>query len=187
MPIRSSAEAISRYVGKYISKHIGNREERDKGVRLAGFSKAARVGTSRFAWATPGSWVWRCKLKTLAESLGVKEIAGMTTKFGPRWPFYVRDVVARFQLQKYPTEENYIADGRYPFREMDGSTDIHCSGVDGGRMNLGQAIGEAIMLLVKPKERIEAAFGRRADAYKFVHHKSGLAGQTHHKPPFCWE
>jgi hypothetical protein len=81
VPIRSSAEAISRYVGKYISKHIGNREERDKGVRLAGFSKGARIGTSRFAWATPGSWVWRRKLKILAESLGVPEIAGMPAPF----------------------------------------------------------------------------------------------------------
>ncbi len=159
LPIKSSAEAISRYVGKYISKHIGCREERDKGVRLAGFSKGARVGTTRFAWSTPGSWVWRRKLKTLAESLGVKEIAGMTARFGPRWAFYVRDVVARFQLQQYPTEELYIADGRFPFREMDGSTDIHCSGVDGGRITLAQAIGEAIMLLVKPKDRLQAAFG----------------------------
>jgi hypothetical protein len=72
----------------------------------------------------------------------------MTARFGPRWAFYVRDVVARFQLQQYPTEYLYIADGRFPFREMDGSTDIHCSGVDGGRITLAQAIGEAIMLLV---------------------------------------
>ncbi len=159
LPIRSSAEAISRYVGKYISKHIGCREERDKGVRLAGFSKGARVGTTRFAWATPGSWVWRRKLKILAESLGVKEIAGMTARFGPRWAFYIRDVVARFQLQEYQTEDLYIADGRLPCHEMDGWTDIHCSGVDGGRITLGQAIGEAIMLLVKPKDRLQAAFG----------------------------
>jgi len=91
--------------------------------------------------------------------LGVKEIAGMTTRFGPRWAFCVRDVVARFQFQQYPTEELYIADGRFPFREMDGSTDIHCSGVGRGRITLAQAIGEAIMLLVKPKDRLQATFG----------------------------
>jgi hypothetical protein len=159
LPVRSSAEAISRYVGKYISKHIGCREERDKGVRLAGFSKNARVGSSRFAWATPGSWVWRRKLKIIAESLGVSEIAGMTSRFGARWAFHLREVVARFQLQEYQTEDLYIADGRVPCREMDGWTDIRCSGVDQGRTTLGQAIGEAIMLLVKPKDRLEAAFG----------------------------
>ncbi len=166
MPIRSSAEAISRYVGKYISKHIGNREERDKGVRLAGFSKGARIGTSRFAWATPGSWVWRRKLKILAESLGVPEIAGMTARFGPRWAFYLREVVARLQLMEYPTEEAYIADERTPFHEMVGWTDIRCSGIDNGRITLAQAIGEVIMLLVKPRDRMESALGKPSSGYK---------------------
>jgi len=44
----------------------------------------------------------------------------MAAGFGPRRAFYLREVVARFQLMEYPTEEAYIADERTPFREMDG-------------------------------------------------------------------
>jgi hypothetical protein len=165
---KSTAEAIFCYVGKYIAKHIDRREERDKGVRLAGFSKNARIGSTRFAWATPGSWVWRRKLKIIAESLGVHEIGQMTARFGPRWAYWLRDVVARFQLQEYPTMEAYIADGRTPFSEMAGSVDIRCSGIQEGRTTLGQAIGEVIMLLVKPMDRLEAAFGARASAQRAV-------------------
>jgi len=157
LPIKSSAEAISRYVGKYISKHIGCREERDKGVRLAGFSKGARVGSCRFAWATPGSWVWRRKLKVLGEALGVSDIAGMTVRFGARWAYKLRDVVARFQLQDYPTEETCIADGRLPFREMEGSTDIHCSIVNPGRATLAEAIVEALAQMLKRRDRKETS------------------------------
>jgi hypothetical protein len=171
LPIKSTAEAISRYVGKYITKHIDCREERDKGVRLAGFSKNARIGSTRFAWATPGSWVWRRKLKIIAASLGVHEIGQMTARFGPRWAYWLRDVVARFQLQEYPTYAAYVADGRTEFPEMEGSVDVRCSGVQPGRTTLGQAIGEAIMLLVKPQDRLEAAFGASTSKYR-----AGCAG-----------
>jgi hypothetical protein len=105
------------------------------------------------AWATPGSWVWRRKLKVLGEALGVSDIAGMTVRFGARWAYKLRDVVARFQLQEYPNEEAYIADGRQPFREMEGSRDILCSIVHPGRTTLAEAIVEALAQLVKQKTR----------------------------------
>jgi hypothetical protein len=38
MPIKSSAEGIARYVGKYIAKHIGNRLPEDKGARLVRYA-----------------------------------------------------------------------------------------------------------------------------------------------------
>jgi hypothetical protein len=59
-------------------------------------------------------------------------------------------------------EEN--SSSRFPFCEMEGPTDIHCPGVDGGRTALTQAIREAIMLLVKPKDRLQTALG--ADSYR---------------------
>jgi len=173
LPIKSTAEAISRYVGKYIAKHIDCREERDKGVRLAGFSKKARIGSTRFAWVTPGSWVWRRKLKIIGQSLGVHEIGEMNARFGRRWAFRLRDVVARFQLQEYPTLETYIADGRTIVPEMEGSANIRCSVVLPGRTTLGQAIGEAISLLVKPRDRMESAFG--AGSFKFLTSQSYVA------------
>jgi hypothetical protein len=56
-------------------------------------------------------------------------------------------------LQDYPTEETCVADGRLPFREMEGSTDIHCSIVNPGRATLAEAIVEALAQLVKPRKR----------------------------------
>lgn len=49
LPVRSTGEAIARYVGKYVSKHIGNRREEDKGVRLLAVSKGVKMGTTAFA------------------------------------------------------------------------------------------------------------------------------------------
>jgi hypothetical protein len=63
------------------------------------------------------------------------------------------------QLQEYPTYAAYVADSRIEFPEMEGSLDIRCSGIQAGRTTLGQAIGEAIMLLVKPRDHLESAFG----------------------------
>ena len=46
LPIRSTSEAVAKYVGKYISKQIGQRPEEDKGVRLTGHSQGF-VASSR--------------------------------------------------------------------------------------------------------------------------------------------
>lgn len=62
LPIKSSAEAVSRYVGKYISKHIEARIDCDKGVRLVEYSHHSRIANTRFAWVSPGAKLWRAKL-----------------------------------------------------------------------------------------------------------------------------
>ena len=46
MPIRSSEEAIGRYIGKYIGKHMEAREDADKGARLVRYSRGARVAST---------------------------------------------------------------------------------------------------------------------------------------------
>lgn len=66
LPIKSTAEAIGKYVGKYISKHIECRLDEDKGVRLVRYSKDARVGTTRFMFDSDGSKEWRRKVKLFA-------------------------------------------------------------------------------------------------------------------------
>ena len=74
--------------------------------------------------------------------------------------------MARFQLQEYPTVEAYEADGRTALPEMAGSINIRCSAVQPGRITLGQAIGEAITLLVKPRDRLESAFGAGVSSHR---------------------
>jgi len=64
--VRSTAEGIARYVGKYISKSIGNRSPRDHGSRLVEYSRGARMASTRFAWATPGATAWRRKVALFA-------------------------------------------------------------------------------------------------------------------------
>ena len=44
LPVKSSTEAIAKYVGKYISKHMEVRTADDKGVRLVRYSRGARAG-----------------------------------------------------------------------------------------------------------------------------------------------
>ena len=47
LPIKSNADAMAQYIGKYISKHLGSRKDEDKGKRLiassSGWTKTAFV------------------------------------------------------------------------------------------------------------------------------------------------
>lgn len=51
MPIKSSEEAI----GKYVGKHIESRQEADKGVRLVRYSRGARVASIPWRVALPAA------------------------------------------------------------------------------------------------------------------------------------
>lgn len=99
MPIRSTHEGIARYVGKYISKHIGQREERDKGVRLAEYSCGARIANTRFAWVTPGACQWRHKLGLFARTLfhagriPSPSFQGLRAGLGPKWAYHWKDFI----------------------------------------------------------------------------------------------
>ena len=101
LPVKSSSEAIGRYVGKYIAKHLDARQERDRRVRLVSYS-GTRVASTRFAWVSPGATEWRRKLGAfvtmLHESGAIKEptTAAMATRWGPRWAHYWRDSIATF-------------------------------------------------------------------------------------------
>jgi len=62
LPVKSTAEGIGRYVGKYISKHVRGRMVGDKGARLVrylGYNQGGRKGGCRFGWNTPNGWLWR--------------------------------------------------------------------------------------------------------------------------------
>jgi hypothetical protein len=104
MPIRSTTEAIGRYVGKYISKHIEVRERRDRGVRLVSYT-GERVASTRFAWVSPGAREWRKKLGAFiamvqeAGAIDEASMKAMVKKFGPRWAYMWRDCIIAFPLR----------------------------------------------------------------------------------------
>jgi len=108
MPIKSSAEAIGRYVGKYISKHIegrafshatGETETPDKGVRLVRYSNGARAGNTRFMFVSDGSKEWRKKVSVFAEIVetssgeACRDIDDISRIAGSKWAYHNRDFI----------------------------------------------------------------------------------------------
>lgn len=92
LPIKSTAEGVSRYVGKYVSKTMDNRQEEDKGFRLVEYSRAARTVSTKFSFNTHGSRLWRMKLKTF--QLVVSNLKGYNVPFekfkdvlGAKWAY----------------------------------------------------------------------------------------------------
>lgn len=103
LPIKSTAEGISRYVGKYISKTMDNRKDEDKGFRLVEYSRAARTVSSKFSFNTHGSRLWRMKLKTF--QLIVSHMKGYDVPFerfkdvlGAKWAYANRDFIFNLPL-----------------------------------------------------------------------------------------
>ena len=100
-PVRSSSEAIGRYVGKYISKHLEVRQIEDKRVRLVSYL-GPKVATTRFAWVSPGAAEWRKKLGAYirmlyqAGALFAPTFEAMALRFGPKWAYELRDLIATF-------------------------------------------------------------------------------------------
>lgn len=103
MPVRSNAEAMGRYVGKYISKHMGQRTDQDKGVRLVNYSRNWVKNSIRFAWNTENSHEWRRKLALFAEYIGCNEIYQLSEKLGSCWAYrYAEEIqnIDHIRLEK---------------------------------------------------------------------------------------
>lgn len=101
MPVRSTLEAISKYVGKYIAKHIEARQADDKGVRLVRYSRGARYGTTRFMFHSVGAAKWRAGVRMFAALVQahhpeatIASIADISAICGKRWAYHHRDFIA---------------------------------------------------------------------------------------------
>jgi hypothetical protein len=116
MPVKSNAEGISRYVGKYISKHITQRLPEDKGarvVRFIGFKPGTRRTCGRFSWNNTNGWLWRQKVKTFAGRFGLTDLDQMKRHFGARWAYHLQDQILGEQLEgmvfpSRPAGERYL-------------------------------------------------------------------------------
>lgn len=87
LPVKSGPDAIARYVGKYISKHISARTDEHKGVRLVNYSTGWLRNSSNFAWNNQNSQEWRRKLKKFAAIMGCDDFYDLTRKLGPHWAY----------------------------------------------------------------------------------------------------
>jgi hypothetical protein len=106
LPIKSTAEAVAKYVGKYIAKNIESRSKADKGARLMRMSKGIRSGNSRFAFLSDGSYQWRKKVALFASQISkkypteiIENVKDLSRVIGKRWAYHNRDYILDFPLQ----------------------------------------------------------------------------------------
>lgn len=99
LPIRSNEECIGRYVGKYIRKHITQREEKDKGARLVRYAYNARNHWPTFAWNSEGACEWRRKMETFADIMGFTDWQEIKERLGPRWAWAWRETIMQIDEQ----------------------------------------------------------------------------------------
>jgi len=93
LPIKTTAAATSKYLGKYISKHIGAREERDKGVRLTSYSANFPKSTPKLSWNSVGAKEWRRKASSFAVRMGYASPFDLQAEFGPSWAFNLQTYI----------------------------------------------------------------------------------------------
>jgi len=100
LPVKTNMEAMAKYVGKYIGKHMDNRKWEDKGARLVRYSRGSKAGTNAFMFVSPGSADWRRKLATYAAivqarnpDVKVETMSDLTALLGPRWAYNNREFI----------------------------------------------------------------------------------------------
>lgn len=117
LPVKTNSKGLARYVSKYIGKHINNRQECDKGVRLCQTSIDKRafwkVATSHFSFLSHGSKEWRRKLALWVSSLNeyfsyrnlnfnpitVDDYGErLKQKLCPKWAFKNRETINKIDL-----------------------------------------------------------------------------------------
>ena len=87
LPIRSTAEAVARYTGGYIAKHMQHRRPEDKGINLVRYGKGMHWARSRMAFNSPMCQLWRLRLKEFAHQVGCGSMDALKKKFGAKWAF----------------------------------------------------------------------------------------------------
>ena len=107
LPIKKTAQGVAKYVGKYIGKHIGQRLAEDKGARLVRYSKGANRAGVRFSWMSPGAYMWRQKLGTFCQMMGLssdnhKEF--LKNWFGKNWVYVLRPLIEAVKLPEFYEE-----------------------------------------------------------------------------------
>ena len=105
MPVKSTSEAIGRYVGKYIAKHMEVRHESDKNARLVRYSKGSKIATTRFMYLSEGSSLWREKVSVFAHMVASSHgceptFEGLRSILGPRWAYNHREIISNIPVQR---------------------------------------------------------------------------------------
>jgi hypothetical protein len=145
LPVKSTAEGIARYVGKYISKHVEGRSLADKGIRLVEYSKGARMQSSRFAFNTLGAKLARAKVGELARAMN-SEFSEIHKHLGRRWCFRFRRQIALIQ-PAYWSEEAREFDSSPPYMPDTEEVVRRVAAGYGFRLTPAQALTEIALML----------------------------------------
>lgn len=89
-PIRKNGIALGKYMAKYLSKGLDNRDAWEKGSRLVsyiGFKPGDKACTMQFSWFTEGGWKRRRKVEAFAHLHGIKDIGEFKVRFGSKWGY----------------------------------------------------------------------------------------------------
>jgi hypothetical protein len=95
VPLKSTAEAVGRYVGGYIAK--GERHHtrrRHKGLRWVNYTRSAPrvVGPGPWSWGRSGR-TWRRKLERWAAKHSCATLDDVRAVFGPHWAYHHREAI----------------------------------------------------------------------------------------------
>ena len=105
LPVKTNEQAMAKYIGKYIAKHIEVREYQDKGIKLVRYSDGARIGNNRFNFISEGSRLWRMKLREFAVTVEdhiphaiVNSPLDFKKYLGPSWAYKNREYILNIEL-----------------------------------------------------------------------------------------
>jgi hypothetical protein len=93
LPVRTTAEAVAKYVGKFVGSNIRHRRAEDKGARLVRYSWGARSVSTRFAWNSKGARQWRQKLSVFAQATKISTYDGFYLRFGRGWAYRLKHYI----------------------------------------------------------------------------------------------
>ena len=94
LPVKKTGEALARYLAAYLSKSfkVIPSGKRHRLIRLSrGLSKQINM---KFSPWTLGNLIYRTRLKMAAEMLHFEDYADFANFFGPRWNYYLGDLIA---------------------------------------------------------------------------------------------
>jgi hypothetical protein len=124
LPIRKESEAIAKYIGKYISKHIQGRTAEDKGVRLVSYSADFVRSSAKLAWHSDVSREWRRKLRKFATLTKCYNLDALQTTFGKHWAHSLASYIDSVDTLTPPEIDrikNVFSRNSRQFRDDDGN------------------------------------------------------------------
>lgn len=93
IPVLGTPEQMARYVGKYVSKHIGTRKPEDKGVRIIQTSQGWPKNSVKFAWNTDNAKLWRRNVNFFATIFRCTDEYELQRMFGRNWAYIYQEVI----------------------------------------------------------------------------------------------